>query len=260
MHILVDEGCTAWKHAPLKRRLPNVMVLDIGSTIGTDEGCRLASSSVIILGLRDKLACPSELLVKRIRDRLPHIPVFVCVEPGEKFGLYLPAFAWAGADSVFVLGAASEWSMLEDTLSRRLENPSPEIPLRALASRLPTSPGLTILLWGLRSGYRPTSRQVAREMFEMDMKTINKRLGEIGVPELSTVFRFATLLHAAEHERRGIKSVSRVASLLGLGGAKSLWGRRRTLARRLSTIGNDSPLALGEFHSMIVGSHSSHRP
>jgi hypothetical protein len=207
-------------------------VIDVGGDTTSEIFQLLITAQVIVFGLRDARGAAVEVSISRIRARLPHGPIFVCVAPDEMYGQLLPSLAWSGVDEVFVLRGDSEWNGFKETLRRRLANPSPEIPIRRLTQALPDSSGRTILLWGLRAGFMARSQSDAHQSFAIDIKTINRRLRDIGCPAIGGVLRYGLLFHVAEHKRRGVRSLSDIAVLLGAAGPKTLWSRKRTAKKR----------------------------
>ena len=226
-HVFVDFGCEAWSHASF----PGGERLDVRGIVEAGDCAGLANASLIILGSTDMRGEATPALAAGIREQLPHIPIFICTLPDGQRCARLCDYAWAGADQVFTLGTDSDWRSLEVSVRRRLRCPVPEHALRTLATEVPNSPGLLILLWGLRSGWMQRGQAAVSAMFELDVKTVNKKLNAIRFPPIGTVFRVSAILHAAiqrNYEANG----RQIAANLGFNDPSPLSRKRRTVERQ----------------------------
>jgi hypothetical protein len=229
MRVCIDAACEDWSHPSL----PPGERLDLRETV-TRGGCaRLADAGLIVLGSRDGRGEVTTALTERIREQLPHVPIYICTLLDESVGVELCDYAWAGADEVFILGSESDWRNLEATVRRRMTCPVPELGLRTLAAELPPTEGRTILLWGLRSGWMQRGEGAAADLFAHDIKTVNRRLDSIGFLRIGSVFRFSVLWHAAVLRSLGERVMRRIGGLLGLADAHSLSRKRRTVDRQV---------------------------
>jgi hypothetical protein len=229
MRVCIDAACEAWSHPSL----PAGERLDLRELVERDGCARLADVGLIVLGAADARGDATPGLTERLREQLPHVPIFICTLTGDSAGQHLTDYAWAGADEVFILGSESDWRDLEATVRRRLACPVPELPLRTLAHELPPTEGRTILLWGLRSGWMQRGEGAAADLFAHDIKTVNRRLDAIGFPRMGSVFRFSVLWHEAVLGSLGERVMRRIGELLGLADAHSLSKKRRTVDRQV---------------------------
>jgi hypothetical protein len=69
----------------------------------------------------------------------------------------------------------------------------------------------------------------AADLFDRDIKTVNRRLEAIGFLRIGSVCRFSVLWHEAVLRARGERVTHRVGALLGLPDAHSLSKKRRTV-------------------------------
>jgi hypothetical protein len=228
MRVCVDAACEAWSHPSL----PPGERLDLRETVKRGGCARLADAGLIVLGSRDGRGEASTSLTEKIREQLPHVPIYICTLPDESVGVELCDYAWAGADEVFILGSESDRRGLEATVSRRLRCPVPELPLRVLEAELPSSDGRTILLWGLRSGWMQPGERAAKERFGRDVKTLNRRLARIAFPSIARLLRHSVVWHAAVLRASGNRVTRRIVELVGLTDPHSLPKRRRTIDRQ----------------------------
>jgi len=230
--VVVDVGCAGW-HSGGRHDLPMARLTNVMDEVRRDPS-RLAGASLIVLGMRSGEGLPADQMLLELRRHLPHVSVFVCAESTNDIRFALPKLAWAGADEVLALSTGSDWRYLQDLVRRRMVNPIPERAIRLLATQYPAGDGRNVLLWGLRTGFRPRSEGDAKRFFGRDVKTINARLDAIDAPEIGCVLRYGVLFHAKEQSVRALGTMTVIARRLGLCSARALWERRRTAARQVN--------------------------
>jgi hypothetical protein len=184
--------------------------------------------------MRSGEGLPADQVLLELRRRLPHVSVFVCSESTDEVRFVLPKLAWAGADEVFALSTGSDLRYLQDLVHRRMVNPIPERAIRRVGGEYPAGDSRTVLLWGLRTGFRPRSESDAKRFFGRDIKTINARLRAIGAPEIGCILRYGVLFHAMEQIVRSMGTMAAIANRVGLSGPKALSERRQTAERQVS--------------------------
>lgn len=176
-------------------------------------------------------------VIERLRALYPHVGMYVVANETAAVSRTLPKFAAVGVDEVFCFAVPSDIDTFEDTLSVRLSVPPPETELRLLWKWFRESPERSLVMHCVRNGFRLDIWSIRTKVFSQCRKTLQNRLGSLGVPSPGILARCGRSLHAYELERRGVKPAAAVAATLGYPSAGAMLRGRRRLQKVLMSRG-----------------------
>ena len=192
---------------------------------------QLAQASAIVVGIRMRDGSPTLNLIEVLRQRFPHLGVFVVSESSLELGPWLPGLAWSGEDEAFCLETPSDRTSLLEALSRRVNAPPPEVALRALWAEWESLADRMIPMYCVRNGFRDLNPILVPAWFGISDKTLRLRIRTAGLPTPGLLRRFGCVLHA-NSLRHGTSSDD-AARRVGLATAKDLIALRARVERRL---------------------------
>lgn len=150
-----------------------------------------------------------------------------------------PVLARAGADDVLVHGS-DEVSKLRTWTNSHLTSPAPAIELLELQTEGGEPFALAVASFCFRNAIRCSSVSDVATWFCISERSLRRRLHDSGFPATDFLLRCGRILHAAELDRRGLRSRRQIANRIGYEDAASLWsakaGLRQSAARNPTLI------------------------
>jgi hypothetical protein len=192
----------------------------------------LTRAGAVLTGVRLANGAPSLARLAAIREKLPHVGLYVVARSARELEPWLRELAAQGVDDAFCLEHDTDWRLMAVELERRVHAPPPEEPLRRLSREWQAMPECAMALHMVRNAFRPRSIDSVVRWFGLSEKTMRARLVDAGLPSPGFLHRFGHALHALALWRRG--SMEQVARRLGLANAKDLQARRRRVERRVA--------------------------
>lgn len=197
-------------YRPLEADVRDLLVREDQSTV-------LAGASLVVFGARLADGAPVEAVARRLREKHPHIGLFVIATHNDGAQHRLRRLALAGVDDLFLVDEAAECDRFADFVQRRLGAPPPETALRVVGqSAIAQHRAGRVTMWLLRNAYRNPSLDHAAAHFGRHRTTMWRWMCDAGLPDPSTILRCGRLLHVA-HLREECGADSRiVADRLGM--------------------------------------------
>lgn len=231
--VFVDRACDL-ATAPEIRGL-RARVVDLREDVAV-----LDRGGVLLLGSRTTDGAHCELAVRDLRQRNPHVVIFVCA-PWDKDVLHrLTTYARAGIDRLFTVEGRSDLATLMQVVSERIAAPPPQHELTVAADQVASGRPLRILRHAFRNGYRHEPLPDVAARFGCAVRTLGLYLDDAELPCPEDLFRCGRYLHDVELQRRGVRRPTERATRLGFETATAM---RKWTARFRASVREEPRLA-----------------
>jgi len=194
----------------------------------------IAASGAILVGPRLNDGSPAIERIAALRNRVPHVGIFVVVRDMSELARWLPAMAWAGVDESFALDVAGDRAALVESVGRRLQAPPPEVAMRKLWAHWESLRVRAIAMHVVRNAFREFDATRRLRWFRIGERTLRSRLNEGPLPAVSLLERFGCVLHGRGMTDAGVRPTGEVARRLGMETASEYWGVRRRVRKALA--------------------------
>ncbi|HLA13739.1 MAG TPA: hypothetical protein VJL28_00120 [Gemmatimonadaceae bacterium] len=237
--IVVDDGLRAdWGMIGTALEALQPVRLDIARELDNpDVRGSLHDAAVVLVGARSCEGAPSEILIERLRQELPHVGAYVCLRLVPAMAARARMYADAGADGLILLEGTADLHFLAYLMRARVAAPPPEREIRRVVEAVGPCRALSLAEYCLRTAFRRVRGHDVATWFGIDRKTVRSLLHASAFPTSSVLTRCGRHFHANELERRGIRSREAVARRLGFTDASAL---RTSRTRLRTTLGNTS--------------------
>jgi hypothetical protein len=228
--LFLDAACEVFREPANGTLGPGRSVrVDLLAESATSQ--RILSASVLVVGARTTDGRESHTLIARLRDRAPHLTIYVCASRISGAHTRLRELALAGVDELFVFDAPGDQARVEMFARQRLLAPVPAQILREATSVAKPGEGRTIALWCLRNGHRRRSSRSVAARFDRHPKSLNALCRRAGFSSASGLLRLSILYHHHELHRSTHLPAEEIARRLGFANATAL-AMHRMRARR----------------------------
>lgn len=164
---------------------------------------QLVSAAVVLVGRWCRSGALTEPIIELIREKHPHVSVWVCARPEARATTEVVRYSCAGAGWLFEIGPPSELVAFVDVLRQRVRAPAPSALVWAVADRVKERVTRFIAIHCLVEAFRRQRVADVERRFGHDHKTLNAMLEKEDLVPLGHLLRAGRLGHARELERGG---------------------------------------------------------
>ena len=257
--VLVDAGCGAIAGVIARKvGVHRVTTANLDSLSDHDLVKTAADSAVLVLGRRALGGSPARLLVRRMRERLPHVTFLLCVAFDAEHNDRIVEYARGGVDGVFDLTSSrsgvvgTDLDRFLESIRLRLRCPAPEFELRMAHDALRQSDVASLVMYCLRNGPSEVDVRSVAKVFDVPARTLSDRLRRDMLPGCDALIRTGWHLTVLESGRRHPEwSREWLARWSGYHTAAAMRLDRWRLCRTLARDGDFGRLLRGLLGSML---------
>lgn len=240
--LIVDRGCLELFAHSMSGQLAGYspLPLDVSSLLGPGAGGAsiLVNATAVMLGARTNDGAPSYEAIQRLRSLAPQVGIYVLVTSAREIRPWTHLLAVAGVDEVIAADAPRRLTPRSHTIRHRLAAPAPETEMRLLWRWFRDSPERSLVMHCLRNACWHDDWELRSIVFGQSRKTLQNRLAALDQLSPGLIVRCGRMLHVQELERRGVRPIGHIATVLGFPSRAALLRARQRLREVLMERGS----------------------